>query len=369
MEITSEKEFGELITRVINRENIGRPVARKAMEQVLQNRQSDMHQGAFLAALRAKGETPGETAGIWEAIYQLDTAKAHLVVSKPLVDNCGTGMDAVETFNISTAASLVAAAAGVPMARHGARAITSLCGTVDLLEELGIDVECEIELVNRSIEKIGIGIYNGMNSQIHPCSLGRILSQISFGTILNLAASLANPSMPAYAVRGVHSLKMLHTTALTMREIGYTKALVVHGLTEDGKNGIDEASTLGKTHITELQESGCLRSFSFNPEEVGLSRAGKEDLAPHRSRKIEATEMLKLLQGKEKGPREDVVSLNSSLLLYLVGKTKNVREGIKLSREIIRAGKPMEKLKEWVEHQNRTPEMGLKKLQELTHQT
>ena len=363
-----KKKFGELITRLINGENLKRSEARDAMEQVLQDRQTGMHQGAFLASLAAKGETREEIAGTWDAVFQLDTVKAGPKVTAPLVENSGTGMDAVKTFNISTAAALVAAAAGVPMARHGARAITSSCGTVDLLEELGLDVECEAGLVDRSIEKAGIGIYNGMSPEIHPRALGRILSQISFGTVLNLAASLANPAMPEYAVRGVHSLEMLETAPQVMGEIGYKKALVLHGLDGDGKSGMDEASILGETRVAELREDGSVVNFSFTPEDVGLSRGEKQELAPHQDRKKEAARMITLLQGREKGAREDAVSLNAALVLFLVGKSSTITEGINFSREIIRSGRAVEKLKEWIECQNHTPEKGLSRLQELSNQ-
>ena len=138
---------------------------------ILLNEQPDLQQGAFLAAITAKGPTPEEIAGIWEAIYEVDTVKVRPEVSGPLVENCGTGMDSIKTFNVSTAAALVAASDGVFIARHGARAITSRCGTVDLLESLGIDMECDAAVVKRSIEKAGIGIFNGMSQKVHPQAL------------------------------------------------------------------------------------------------------------------------------------------------------------------------------------------------------
>ena len=121
-----------------------------------------------MAAITAKGATPEEIAGIWEAIYAIDTVKVHPEVDGPLVENCGTGMDAIKTFNISTAASIVAASDDIKMAKHGARAITSKCGAVDILEELGVDVECDATLVKKSIERAGIGIFNGMSGKFTP---------------------------------------------------------------------------------------------------------------------------------------------------------------------------------------------------------
>ena len=129
------------------------------------------------------------------------------------------GMDSIKTFNISTAASIVAAAEGISMAKHGSRAVTSRCGTVDILEVLGVDVDCEVGLVKRSIEVAGIGIFNGTSKRVHPSALSRILSQIRFGTILNVAASLANPALPTYGVRGSQP-EMILPVARAMR-IGY----------------------------------------------------------------------------------------------------------------------------------------------------
>lgn len=157
------KQFGGSVTRLINKEDIPRGEMRDIFSMILRDETTEMHQGAFTAA--AKGETAEEIAGVWEAICDIDTVKAVPDVNDILVDNCGTGMDAVKTFNISTAASIIAAADGINIARHGARAITSVCGTVDILETLGVDVECPPQYVKNSIEQTGIGIYNGMSPQ------------------------------------------------------------------------------------------------------------------------------------------------------------------------------------------------------------
>jgi anthranilate phosphoribosyltransferase len=239
---------------------------------VLANEQPDLQQGAFMAALTAKGETAEEIAGAWEAIYQLDTVKVFPHCSGPVVDNCGTGMDSFKTFNISTVAAIIAAAGGAHVARHGARGITSSCGTVDIAEALGVDVECTAEVVCRSIEEAGLGLFNGMSAHIHPKALGRILAQINFGTTLNIAASLASPVRPLYAVRGVSSRQMLRPVAEAMREIGYKRALVVHGFAGRGELGMDEASVCDTTYAVELDIAGTLKEFSTSPEQLGLPR-------------------------------------------------------------------------------------------------
>lgn len=357
-----QKEFGDLIAQLICRKDMDRHTAKTKFTEVLENRQTQMQQGAFLAALTAKGETAPEIAGIWEAIYEADTVKISPDTSTPVVDNCGTGMDSIKTFNISTAASVIAAAAGIKMAKHGARAITSTCGTIDILEELGVDVECEPAIVKQSIERAGIGIFNGMSPKVHPQALGRILSQISFGTVLNIAASLANPALPKYGVRGVYSRALVEPVTRVMRDIGYKKALVVHGLDAVGILGMDEASTLGETVIGELKESGEINIYSFFPEDIGISRTQNHMLAPLNDRKQEARRLVSILRGQEDESRIAIVCLNAGLILFLMDLSCSIVEGYKKAREIIFSGQAIGKLKDWVREQNSDSETGLIKL-------
>lgn len=365
MNTENVKTFGANITKLINKQNLTRTEAREMFSQLLRNEQSEMQQGAFLAALTAKGETAEEIAGSWEAIYELDTVKIKPDLSCPLVENCGTGMDSLKTFNISTAASIIAAAAGVTMAKHGARAITSACGTVDILEALGVDVECEPEIVKNSIERAGIGIFNGMSPKVHPRALGRVLSQISFGTTLNIAASLANPALPRYGVRGVYARELVEPVARVMREIGYQKAIVVHGLAADSIRGMDEASTLGLTVVAELHDDGKIHSYSFVPEDIGIKRAEEQDLYPAGTMDEEVQRFIAVISGRETGPRTDIVCLNAALVFYLMDFSRNIREGYHSAREVLSSGRALDKLKDWVKVQNAQPNNGLSKLNRL----
>ncbi|MDY6969255.1 MAG: anthranilate phosphoribosyltransferase, partial [Spirochaetota bacterium] len=285
--------FGSLINDLINCKNHSREEIKDAFTVVLNNHTTDFQQGAFLAALSAKGETAEEVAGAWEAIYNIDTLKTSLY-SDDLVENCGTGMDSLKTFNISTAASIIAAAAGVKMARHGSRAITSFCGTVDIAEALGVDVDCNIKVIEESIEKAGIGLFNGMSSQIHPSALGRVLSQISFGSTLNIAASLANPALPRIAVRGVYSKKMLMPVAEVMKEIGYKRAIVLYGSAENSDKGMDEASVCGTTYCVEINKN-IIGKYTFQPEDFGLDKHKPELLYPKTDIDSEIKSFLSLL--------------------------------------------------------------------------
>jgi len=361
------RDFGIKVDALIKGQDLSRSQARDMFLQVLKNEQPDLQQGAFLAAITAKGATPEELAGSWEAIYEIDTVKVRPDVGAPLVDNCGTGMDDIKTFNISTAASIVAACDGVYMAKHGARAITSRCGTVDMLEALGVDVECEPCMVKRSIEKAGIGIFNGMSGKVHPQALYRILSQIRFGTVLNIAGSLANPARPDHGVRGVYSVDMVVPIARTMREIGYKRAMVVHGRDAEGRRGMDEISTLGKTMVAELYPDGEIVERTIQASDLGLARGEEASLLHQPDREAEAKRMLSLLSGGETGSRRDIVCLNAAPILYISGRASDLRDGLEKALEIIESGKPVEKLRDWIKVQSSNPEERLERFEEMTN--
>ncbi len=231
------REFGANIQRLIRRENLTEAETYGMFRQVLGNSQPDLQQGAFLAALVSKRETIDEIVGAWRAIRDLDTATASVKLPGPVIENSGTGMDTLKTFNVSSAAGVVAAACGATMVRHGARALTSLCGTVDILESVGLDVECDVETVVRSIRREGIGLFNGTSAKVHPGGLGRILSQIRFGTTLNIAASLASPVMPSHGLRGVYSHALIDSVGEIMTAIGYERGMVVHGRADGHERG------------------------------------------------------------------------------------------------------------------------------------
>ena len=364
MQEESLKSFGSRIAALISGQDLSRGEAKEMFVQVLLNEQPDLHQGAFLAALTAKGETASEIAGAWEAIYELDTAKVSPSVNKPLVDNCGTGMDTFKTFNISTVASVIAATGGVYMAKHGARALTSSCGAVDIMETIGVDVECEPEIVSSSIEKAGIGLFNGMSPKVHPRALGRILSQIRFGTTLNIAGSLANPALPKYGARGVYSKELVGPVTRVMQEIGYVKAMVYHGSNGNGK-GMDEISTLGDSLMAELGENGEIETSVVSPSDFRIQRPNEQDIRPMSSRREESLQFLKVLSGVNKDAKYDIVCLNTAPILYLTGHAKDLKEGFNMAIDILDSGLVLEKLKEWVAAQNTDPQSGMAKLESL----
>lgn len=344
----STKNFGRAIDRLIAKENLTGEETYAFFSAVMDNEETEMNQGAFLAALTAKGATADEIAAIWNVVYEKDTVKVEPSISAPLAENSGTGMDKIKTFNISTAASVVAAACGAAMARHGARAITSSCGTVDVAEAIGIHVETECEKVGESIEQCGIGLFNGMSAKVHPCGLGRILSQCSFGTVLNIAASLANPVRPSFGVRGVNDPNMIDDVAAIMKGIGYQRAVVLHGYQSDGSLGIDEASTMGKTAIAEVDRNGKISRNEFYPEDFGLKRACPQDIATSGSVEREAKRLVEVLSGKREGLDCDVVLLNAALILYVTNLSATIEDGLSLASNALYEGKAYEKLAQWL---------------------
>lgn len=345
------KDFGAAITKLVNKQNFSRNEMAFIFKRVLRDEETDMQQGALLAALAAKGETTEEIAAVWDSIYEIDTVKVTPNIKDELMENSGTGMDTIKTFNISTAAAVAAASGGIYMARHGARAITSQYGTVDMAEALGIDVEAEPQVAQKSIEQCGIGLFNGTSPSVHPVALGRILSQISFGSILNIAASLANPASPTLGVRGVYTPDMVKPVAEIMREIGYRRCMVVHGHQNDGSPGIDEASTMGKTSYAELKEDGTIEEGSFYPEDFLLKRAKAEDLVSSCDKEKEAMRLAALFKGKREGKDLDIVCLNTALILYIGKKARSLPQGLDMAKDIFATAKPWRKLNEWAENQ------------------
>ncbi len=360
------QQFGALISRLARRQDLAREEAEQAFATILTDSTTQMQQGAFLAALTTKGETEAEIAGAWDAIYGLDTVKTSLRPGLLPVENSGTGMDSFKTFNISTAAAVVAASRGICMARHGARSITSSCGTVDMAEALGVDVECPADLVARSIETAGIGLFNGMSRAVHPGALGRILSQIHFGSTLHIAGSLANPALPSVGLRGVYCREMILPVIRVMRAIGYRRAVVVHGTVkgvEPQRAGMDEASAAGPSVCARLTESGAIETFTLLPERHGLGKGDPADLAPSRSMDAEARRFVCLMRNREAGIRKEAVMLNAALIFYAADMVPTIDQGLETAADALESGDAFATLRAWVAAQNREPDEGLRRLE------
>jgi anthranilate phosphoribosyltransferase len=361
------KSFGANIQRLVSKQNLSQQETYDMFSQLLNNEQPDLQQGAFLAALVAKGETTDEIVGAWMAICNLDTVAAFTDVSGPIIENSGTGMDSLKTFNVSSAAAVVASACNAIMVRHGARALTSFCGTVDILESVGLDVECDVQTVVQSIRQEGIGLFNGMSAKVHPGGLGRILSQIRFGTTLNIAASLANPIKPTHGLRGVYSESLVTPVADIMAAIGYVRGMVVHGKADNCTGGMDELSVCGESTVREFSESGESHAYMLRPEDVGLRTVPFAEIATTGDLKKESDRFLKVLSGKGHQGCIDFTCLNAGAALYIGDQAESITEGVCMAREAIDSGAAIDKLRRWVSVQNSCPDHGIACLESQLH--
>ena len=362
------RQFGAMVIRLLQGTNLTREETRNCWRQICAEEQPDLQQGAFIAALKAKPETPEEVAGTFDALYAYDTLKVTVNVCEPLIDNCGTGADTLKTLNISTGAAIVAAACGQYVVRHAARSISSHCGAIDVIEALGIDVESAPELPKQSLERAGICAWNAFLPTVHPKTLARIVSQIRFGSTFNLVGPLLNPTMPAYKVMGVPSLEMIDIAIRVLQELGLQGAFVMHGLEDASGQGMDELSTLGPTHVAELRADGRIERYVVTPEALGLQRARLQDLASSRNVQQDAIALLRVIMGKDEGPRSDIICLNAAPMLYIMGQVSDLQAGIAMAREAIWNGSALEKLRHWVHWQNAGPEDGLPTLERMIAQ-
>ncbi len=359
------RNFGAIVVRLTHGENITREEARECWRQICEEEQTDLQQGGFMGALQAKGATPEEVAGTFEALYEYDTIKVEVETPEPLIDNCGTGADTLKTLNISTGAAIIAAAQGLYVVRHAARAISSNCGAVDVVEAFGVNVESAPELPKRSIENAGICVWNAFLPSVHPKTLARVLSQIRFGSAINLVGPLLNPTMPEYKVMGVPNREMIDIEVRTLKELGFRRAFVMHGLDDESGKGMDEVSTLGVTHVAELMEDGSIKSYEIRPEDLGIKKGTFEELASTRDVQQDALGLLRVLAGRDTGPRADIVCLNAAPLLTVMGKAKDLKTGVDMARQAIGDGRALDKLRDWVTWQNETPEDGMPTLEEM----
>lgn len=359
------RKFGAIVVRLTRGENITREEARECWKQICEEEQSDLQQGGFIGALKAKPETPEEVAGTFEALYEYDTLKVEVKTPEPLIDNCGTGADTLKTFNISTGAAIISSGLGLYVVRHAARAISSNCGAIDVIEALGVNVESAPELPKKSIEKAGICAWNAFLPTVHPKTLARVLSQIRFGSAINLVGPLLNPTKPTFKVMGVPSQEMIEIEVKTLRELGLKRAFVMHGLDDTSGKGMDEVSLLGTTHVAELYEDGRIENYTITPEDFGLARAKYEDIASSREVEKDALTLLRILAGKDTGCRRDIVCLNAAPLLYITGKAKDLKEGFAQAKAGLANGQALKKLRDWVSWQNEKPEDGLPILEKM----
>lgn len=333
-------------------QSLARAEAREVMAEVLTGKGSDSQIAALLVALRIKGETVEEIVGFAEAIREaaapLPIAGADaLAVSgtgrdalfaedSSLVDTSGTGGDASGTFNISTATALVVAGAGVRVAKHGNRSISSKCGSADVVEALGVNIQLSPERAAQCLREIGICFLYAPN--LHPAmkQVQGVRRELRMRTMFNLLGPLTNPARASGQVVGVYSLDLVEKLAEALSMLGLRRALVVHGL-----DGLDEITITRPTRIAEARE-GSVRSYEIEPEEFGMPRAALDEISGGDARENAAI-ICAVLEG-EKSPRRDVVVLNSAAALVAAGRAEHIAAAIPVAAKSIDSGAAAEKL-------------------------
>lgn len=319
----------DAIGRLSENQGLDEALAEGAMSEILQGKATVAQVAAFLTALRMKGETVEELIGCARAIRQGVTPV--LSRRQDLVDICGTGDDRAGTFNISTTAALVAAGAGLAIAKHGNRSVSSRCGSADLLEAMGVNLDLTPQQMAQCIDEVGIGFLFAPLLQLGMDSALSIARDMGVRTVLNVLDPLINPAGAKAQVMGVYSGALTERVAYTQRALGIRDSFVVYGA-----DGMDELSTTGVNKVSRLDEEGMVSTFFLDPADLGLARARLTDVAGGSvATNVEITRSI--LSGT-KGARRDIVVLNAGASLVIGKVARNLREGIAKAQASIDSG-------------------------------
>jgi anthranilate phosphoribosyltransferase len=329
----------EPLQRVIDRHDLSRAEARAAMDVIMRGEATPAQIGGFLVALRLKGETADEIAGFAEAMRE------HVVPVRPvrddLVDTAGTGGDNSHTLNISTAAALVAAAAGAAVAKHGNRAVSSASGSADVLEALGFRLEQEPERIARSIDELGFGFMFAPTHHPAMRHAAPVRRELATRTVFNVLGPLTNPAGARAQIVGVYSPDLVPTIAEVLARLGARRAFVVHGA-----GGIDELSPAGPNVVAEVVD-GEVRERTIDPLELGIPRCRPGDLVG-RDPSGNADTIVHIFARREFGPRRDAILLNAAGAIAAAGHAEDLGDGLVLARETLDSGAASARLEELI---------------------
>jgi anthranilate phosphoribosyltransferase len=328
--------FQETLHKVVSGENLSEFEMMNAMTQVMEGKVGDAQLAAFLTALQVKKETVPEIVGA-ARVMRAKAEKAK-VQATPIVDTCGTGGDGADTFNISTAVAFVAAGAGITVAKHGNRAVSSKSGSADVLKCLGVNIDAPLSTVERCVEEVGIGFLFAplMHKAMKHAAVVR--KELGFRTIFNLLGPLTNPANAHAQVLGVYDSRWVNPLAEVLRDLGSRRALVVHGF-----DGLDEITLTSETQVSELKKDS-VTSFTIDPKEYGYSLCSAEDLkggSPEENAGI----IREIFKGAT-GPKTDIVILNAAAAIYIGGKAESIERGILVAANSIGSGAASKKLEE-----------------------
>lgn len=329
----------EALSKVVSGNDLTMAEARDVMTEIMQGQATQAQIGAFLTALRMKGETADEITGCAQAMRE--SAVRVTPRQGMLVDTCGTGGDSTGTFNISTTVAFVAAGAGLAVAKHGNRSVSSQCGSADLLQALGVNLELNAEQVARCIDEVGIGFL--FAPLLHPAMKHAVgpRKEIGLRTIFNILGPLSNPAGAKRQLLGVYDGSLTEVMAEVLRALGAEHAFVVHGA-----DGLDELSVTGSNRISQLRD-GRVETYDLDPQQLGLARANIGDLAGGTADDNAA--ITKALLDGERGPKRDVVLLNTAAVLVAGDKAADFGDALTLAAESIDGGNARRKLDQLVE--------------------
>jgi anthranilate phosphoribosyltransferase len=324
------------IARAVARENLSGELAQAAMEQVLAGEASPAQIGAFAVAMRMKGETPEEIAGMASAMRSrvppIRTARS------PLIDTCGTGGDNAGTFNISTTVALVTASCGVAVAKHGNRAVSSRTGSADVLESLGVRIDLTPEAAARSLDLFGITFLFAPNYHASLRHAAQPRREIGVRTVFNVLGPLTNPAGASRQLLGVFSDELVRPVAEVLRTLGSESAWVVHG-----RDGLDELTVFAKTHVAELK-GGAIHEFEVDPGAYGLAHTDRAGVAGGSA--AENATKVRAVLGGAKGVARNIVVLNTAAALVVAGVSESVESGVARAENAIDRGLAAAKLAE-----------------------
>ncbi len=332
--MTDTLTIQQAIAKVVEGEALANEEMVQTMRQIMSGACTDAQIGALLVALRMKGETVDEVAAAATVMREL--ASGVTCESKDLMDIVGTGGDGISTFNISTCSALVAAAAGIKVAKHGNRAVSSSSGAADVLEAAGVNIDLNAEQVAKCVDTVGIGF---MFAQKHHGAMRHAIGprkELAMRTIFNVLGPLTNPAAAPRQLMGVYSEHLVVPMAEVLNKLGSQRAMVVHG-----EDGMDEITIGAATFVAELKD-GLVKSHKIDPSMFSMSTADLSDL------KVDSAEasfaMLKQVLNNEAGPARDIVALNSGAAIYIAGLADSHEAGVQRALEILADGSAAEKL-------------------------
>lgn len=334
----------EAIIKIVNKEDLSFDEAYTVMNEIMNGETTPTQNAAFLAALStksAKAETTGEIAGCAKAMREHATP---VDTDFDLFEIVGTGGDNAGSFNISTTSAIVAAAGGMKVSKHGNRAASSKCGTADCLEALGVNIDEDPAKCRELLEKVGICFFFAQKYHTSMKYVGAIRKELGFRTVFNILGPLTNPAHPKRQLLGVYDEYLIEPLAKVLMELGVKRGMVVYGMDK-----LDEISLSAPTKVCEIKD-GALHTYEIKPEDFGLSRCKKEDLAGG-DPKENAAITLSILNG-EKGAKRDAVLLNAGAALYIGEKAKSMQEGINLAARLIDSKKALKVLEDFIKVSN-----------------